>query len=213
MGVLDRFSPQQRQALMVGVPAVAGFVIVGKLFKSRTSASGGVATIATPSTDAIGVGQLSDFESHISDQVNTLATLIAGWEPASSPPPPPPPPPPPAPDHTQASPMQQPALVSAHLAPPPPLSADIVAAMQAGGESIVQVAESSAGGWLYLTSKGGVYNEGGSPFFGSYLGYAGSTDDPAREIALHGHFGSGGLVALPGGHYSLINASGEVYNF
>jgi hypothetical protein len=91
MGWLDRFPPATRQVLMVGVPAVAAFVVVAKL---RKPAAAGTSAIATPSTDAIGVGQLSDFETSIADQVNQLAMLIA-QQPAHPPVTPPHVPPPP----------------------------------------------------------------------------------------------------------------------
>lgn len=211
MGWFDRFSPAQRQALMIGVPAVAGFVIVTRL--RRPAATGATGPVAMPSTDAIGVGQLQDFEKSIADQMAALVDQIAKATAGPPPTPPPAPAPAPAPDANQAN-------MNSNSAPPPPvdtpapaLSADLVATMQAGGEELVSVQRSSAGGWLYLTSKGGIYNMGGSPFFGSYIGYASTQENPALESQLHGHFGAGGLVVLPGGHYELVNTGGETYNF
>lgn len=101
MSFLDRFSPGQRQALMIGAPAVAGFVVVTRLLGGRKTppAAGGP---GTPSTNAIGVGQLTDFESHVTDQVNVLATLFAQMSAKQTAPPAPKPPPPPPPTHHES---------------------------------------------------------------------------------------------------------------
>jgi hypothetical protein len=79
MGVLDQFSPGQRQAVMYGAPVVAGVVLMSKLrgkAKVPAPTAAPVSGYTAPSTDAIGVGQLSEFESAITDQINQLAQVV-----------------------------------------------------------------------------------------------------------------------------------------
>jgi hypothetical protein len=74
VGLLDRFSPMQRQMLAYGGAAVGGLVVITKLSsRGKTSGTGGT---AVPSTDALGTGQLMDFESKVTDQLAALAMLI-----------------------------------------------------------------------------------------------------------------------------------------
>jgi hypothetical protein len=74
-GFLERLKPWQRNALMIGVPAVA----VLALMRRRSAPAAGAVQgppIGTPSTDAIGVGQLAEFESGVSQSIFKLGTII-----------------------------------------------------------------------------------------------------------------------------------------
>lgn len=95
----------------------------------------------------------------------------------------------------------------------PGLSAALVNQLQANGERITDTVKSTAGGWLFLTNKGGVYTAEGAPSFGSYLGYAATTGNPGAEIAGHGDFSTGHLIPVAGGHYTEVNSKGETYTF
>lgn len=124
MSFLDQLTPQQKQIGMVGAVVVAVFALINRFRKpaaepastseqsSTTDTTGtgtttGSATgsFGVGSTDAIGVGQLSDFESlltgllsNVSAQVDQLGQTIQN----APPPPPATPPPPPAAETTPA---------------------------------------------------------------------------------------------------------------
>lgn len=89
---------------------------------------------------------------------------------------------------------------------PPPLSAQLQQALAAAGEHIVQVISDPTGGFLYLGSNGGVFNEGGSQFYGSYVGYPGSVKVQAPGSAT-------GISASPNGGYTEVFSSGATYSF
>lgn len=223
MGLLDRLDPMQRQILIIGAPVVAVFAL-GAMRKpaaapaadaaaagSSGGTAGGGGALTTgwtmPSTDAIGVGQLSDFESTITGYLNDLAvqvgttsdlvanapapttTVIYQPLPASPPetaPAPPPPPPPPAP--------------STYC---PNIPGDTMAQIQASGESILgQLNDPVAGGCWWFGSLGGVFAEGGARFLGSARNYGFSKG--GREVANYYHLGNG---------YRIVSKWGENYDF
>jgi hypothetical protein len=80
---LDNLSDGQRKALLIGVPAVA-LVAVGVRFgkgstpppaapaDDQPSSTPPTGYLPPASTDAIGVGQLADFESHITQLISNL---------------------------------------------------------------------------------------------------------------------------------------------
>jgi hypothetical protein len=105
---------------------------------------------------------------------------------------------------------QTPAPVPA-MGVPPPIAAFLNGKAMLAGENIVQEIADPSGGWLALTNKGGVYTYGGAPFFGSYLGYAGQTPNPAAEEAGRGNFTQ--IIPHSDGSYTLIDQHGETYNF
>lgn len=81
MGLLDNLSDQQKKLLMFGVPLVGGAVIISKLRQppaapATTPPSG----VTMPSTDAIGAGQLADFETSIAAALAALQKQIADSE-------------------------------------------------------------------------------------------------------------------------------------
>lgn len=88
---------------------------------------------------------------------------------------------------------------------PPSLSAELEAQLKANGEYITQVAADAKGGYLYLTNKGGVYNAGGSPNYGSYLGLAPGQQNQSSPFTS--------LTPLAGGGYTESNAQGSSYSF
>src|SRR4051812_22649815 len=110
MSVLDSLSPGQLQALKYGVPVVAGVAVVAKLRKKASVPAPTAAPVTgftAPSTDAIGVGQLSEFESSITDQLNQLAMIVnAGGDAAVATPPAPASPTPVSPAASPAAPAQ-----------------------------------------------------------------------------------------------------------
>ena len=77
--MLDQFSPQQRQAIMLGAPVVAVFALVSVL-KGKTAAptptTGQTLPAAMPSTDAIGTSQLSEFESLLTGSIQQLGSQV-----------------------------------------------------------------------------------------------------------------------------------------
>jgi len=115
MSVFDQLTPQQKQIGGVGAVVVAVFALISR-FKAKaaapastseqssttdttTGASSGLPTgsFAVGSTDAIGVGQLSDFESlltglvsNVSAQVDQLGQTIKSAPPPAAVTPPPP---------------------------------------------------------------------------------------------------------------------------
>lgn len=78
-------SPQQRQLLMFGAPVVAVFALVSVLGKRggaepAAASSGppvGYTLPVAPSTDAIGVGQLSQWEDLIGQAITELGTNLS----------------------------------------------------------------------------------------------------------------------------------------
>lgn len=78
-------SPQQRQLLMFGAPVVAVFALISVLSKrnapaeANATASGppvGYTLPVAPSTDAIGVGQLSQWEDLIGARIEELGAAL-----------------------------------------------------------------------------------------------------------------------------------------
>jgi hypothetical protein len=107
-------------------------------------------------------------------------------------PPPPPPPPPPAPSGP---------------GPEPNLPANVVAAMQANGESVVDtIYNPFSSTWLYLTNRGGVYALGGSGFFGSLFDLNPSTFTGTGRRAVR-------ITANSDGGYTITDQFGENYTF
>lgn len=86
MGLLDRLSPIQRQALMYGVPAVAVLAVGLRIGRGNTTTDaapadtrpGGMLAPITNAgaTDVIGVGQLADFESAVTASLGNLALAV-----------------------------------------------------------------------------------------------------------------------------------------
>lgn len=95
----------------------------------------------------------------------------------------------------------------------PGLSEQLRNQLASNGEKVTDVVQSTTGGMLYLTSKGGVYADNGANYFGSYLGYANTTANPGAEEAGHGDFSQGHIEALAGGNYEIFNNKGEGYTF
>jgi hypothetical protein len=149
MGWLDRFTPGQRQALVYGAPLAAGAALVS-IVKGRAAKPPATAP-STPSTDAIGVGQLSEFESMVSDQLAALAQQVADQKPNPHPAPRPSPPPPRQPDHTQAVPTPAQPAVTAALAATVSAAAPPAPWPQAPGPAATepqQWAQNAPPGWL-----------------------------------------------------------------
>jgi hypothetical protein len=75
---LAGLSPGQRQALMFGAPVVAVFALVSSRQKKAEAAAAAAAPPAAtlpanfPSTDAIGTGQLAEFESGVTSALSQL---------------------------------------------------------------------------------------------------------------------------------------------
>lgn len=114
-------------------------------------------------------------------------------------PPTPPPPPPPAPSPASPAPV----------APAPPWSpanipADLLRAINGGGETIIKAIEDPlTGGTWYLGSKGGIFALGGARFLGSARNYG--FDDPNVRKAVD--------IQPNGNGYRVISSRGETYNF
>jgi hypothetical protein len=87
----------------------------------------------------------------------------------------------------------------------PPLSAALQQQLASNGETIIKAVQDTAGGFLYLTSKGGIYNEGGSPFYGSYLSL-----QPNQQTQSGAPVD---LTAGPGGSYTEVYGTGSTYTF
>lgn len=83
------------------------------------------------------------------------------------------------------------------------IPADVLQKIQAGGEQIIGQLGAPGGGVWWLGSKGGVFNEGGAPFFGSANPYG--FDDPNVRKAVS-------IVPLGKG-YRVISNRGENYDF
>ncbi len=83
MPLLQNLSPGQRQAVIFGGPVVAAFALISVLQKrnqgtpTTTPTTGGTGALLAPSTDAIGTGQLADFESTVTGAITQLANQIA----------------------------------------------------------------------------------------------------------------------------------------
>lgn len=144
MGVLDQFSPTQRQALMYGAPVVAAFALIAATKRKAAPAeeSAPAKTVvmapATANTDAIGVGQLAQFESSITAgllQVQGELERMERERARQAPVVLAPPPPPAAPAYQATPPaafVDQPAPVAVAPSPPPPAPAPLpVAAVPA----------------------------------------------------------------------------------
>lgn len=80
MALLANLSETQRRAVMIGVPLLAGIVVVTKL-KAKSSATPAAPTGQLPagvtpvaSGDVIGTGQLAEFESLVTSQLSNFAS-------------------------------------------------------------------------------------------------------------------------------------------
>jgi hypothetical protein len=97
-------------------------------------------------------------------------------------------------------------------AAPPSAPPNFAPANMAPGEKVIQtVYDSLNKAWLDLTNLGGVYTSPGEPFYGSYLGYAATTPNPAAERAGRGQFTQ--IIPLSSGGYTLVDEHGESYTF
>lgn len=205
MGVLDSLTPQQQTALKFGVPAVAAFALISTWQKKNQPADGdaaagtpsGVLTggFAMPSTDAIGTGQLADFESTITQRINDLGV---GFEevrlsiPTSYAPTP-------APASEDRATFPAPPAPAPAACPPPP-------APGIAGEVIIGHLDAPGGGCWYFTNFGGVFNMGGAPFKGSAVPYrmGPGYENPPRYVVSYEPLGAG---------YRLTSNRGEHYDF
>jgi hypothetical protein len=150
--MFEQLSPGQRQALMYGAPAAAALGVIALVRKKKTPAGGSTTTAdAAPtsaSTDAIGVGQLTEFESMLTDQLATLAQQVntIGSTPVAVPslPVPTAPAPPVAVDTNQAS-----ANLGyvAGFRPPPPTPADYQPAAAPARAAPVNTASGQPAEW------------------------------------------------------------------
>lgn len=81
--MFDNLSEGQRKALAVGAPVVAVFALVSAIQKrnqpvpTETKVTGALPANLAPTTDAIGVGQLSEFQSLVTNQISQLAGQVA----------------------------------------------------------------------------------------------------------------------------------------
>jgi hypothetical protein len=207
MGLLDGLQPQQRQILMVGAPVVAVFAL-GALRKQAAPATDAAATdtastgTATsgwtmPSTDAIGTGQLADFESTITGQLGYLSTTTATLSDLVANPPAPPAPLP-APPATR--PETGPVIAPAASCSPPPGWPGV------SGEVIIKRLDAPGGGCWYFSNYGGVANVGGAPFKGAAINnrFGPGYENPPRYAVDAQNLGSG---------YVIISNRGERYSY
>lgn len=216
--LLEQLPGGQQKAVMIGVPVVAVFALIATIRKPKVTPAAadakpaGISGFVMPSTDAIGTGQLAEFESlltarinNLSVQTDDLATGVGSLSVLVANPPalpiPLPPPPAPAPEYTPAPPPVQ--AAPAPCSPPagwPGLS----------GEMIIKRLDAPGGGCWYITNFGGVANVGGAPNRGSCLannnacrmgpGY----ENPPRYVVDAANSGSG---------YVMYSNRGEVYTF
>lgn len=82
--MFENLPDNQRKILLFGAPVVAVFALVSTLGKrnqpaatSTATGSGTMPASFAPSTDAIGVGQLSDFESMITGAIAQLGAKVS----------------------------------------------------------------------------------------------------------------------------------------
>lgn len=120
------------------------------------------------------------------------STPVVPAQPAPAPVPPPP----------------APGPAPAPVAPRPPavtnLPPDMLQKIQAAGEQIISsLIDPNTGGTWWLGSKGGVFNVGGAPFFGSARPFG--FDDPNVRRAVQ-------IVPLGRG-YRVVSSRGENYDF
>lgn len=214
MDFLKRLSPAQRQMLTLAVPVVAVFALISTLARrgqpaaaepSPAPVTGSTAAFTMPSTDAIGVGQLSEFESLLTGRVNALGIQVEETglliTSALTPPPAPPvpaAPPPPAPAETYPAPPPP----APQPAPCPAFPDELRARMNPGEQLIGQLPAPDGGCW-YFSDYGGVFALGGAPFYGSARPYnVGPPTD--RRIGRYNPLGRG---------YQLWSTWGEHYDF
>jgi hypothetical protein len=89
---------------------------------------------------------------------------------------------------------------------PPPLPQQLQNAIAAAGEHIVGAYQDPTGGYIYLGSNGGIFNEDGSNYYGSYTGLT-----PNQQVQKPGT--ATGLNLSPNGGYTEVFSSGATYAF
>jgi len=218
MGVLDQLSPQQKQWAMIGIPVVAAFALISKIGRpanasnSEDATPSGTSGFTMPSTDAIGTGQLAEFESLVTSRLNDLsvkteesgiytgsltdqlAGQISGLSQKVA---------------TLSAPPASPA--ETYPAPPPPAAAACSPpSWGISGEVTIAHLQAPGGGCWYISNWGGVHASGGAPFKGSCLeggnkcrigpGY----ENPPRYITSAANLGAG---------YQMWSNRGENYGF
>lgn len=97
--------------------------------------------------------------------------------------------------------------------PPPNLPQTLISKMIANGEHIVTTQwDPVTQGWVYLTNKGGIYNEGGGQFFGSIFSlpthFANWIAPTGRQVRT-----AAKLTINHTGGYTITDTAGENYTF
>jgi len=77
---LDQISPEQRKLAVFGAIGVGALALITKSRTPAAPASSTPTYYPTPSTDAIGVGQLAEFEDGISAMLSQLSQHISDLE-------------------------------------------------------------------------------------------------------------------------------------
>lgn len=221
MGFLDQFTPAQQKAVMIGAPVVGVFALISHFRKPAAAPAaptgtvgdpaalvGGTGSIGSvmPSTDAIGTGQLADFESSLTGLLNGLSVQVQDQTNLLTTPPPAPPPPP-----TTPAPAPTPAAETAPAPTPPPVNPTHVCAPPPGwpgapGEVIIKRLDAPGGGCWYISNLGGVANVGGAPFKGAAIGnrMGPGFENPPRYIVD---------ATVSGNGYVLFSNRGEKYDY
>lgn len=198
---------------MVGAPLVGLFAVLSLRGKGASDEPAGPPTtggVILPSTDAIGVGQLAEFESLVTARLNDQSTMIAEGQLASSFPAYPTYDAP-APSPTFEAPSPTPSPTASTPAPSRPgecssFPADLRARMHAGEYPIGPLNSRSGSGCWYASNYGGVFAYG-APFYGSGFGAYGIGPPNDRRIVA--------IRANPNhaDAYELISERGESYRF
>lgn len=205
--MFESLTPEQRQLLMYGAPVAGVFALVSVFRKPAVAPAVPTATGApdytTPSTDAIGTGQLSDFESLITARLQQLGSQITQGQtyPPPTLPPALPPVPNPSPVPHDNAPNPVPPSPAPTGCPQPPAGWPGVA-----GETILGRLDAPGGGCWWFSNYGGVANMGGAKLLGSASGYrmGPGYENPPRYIVGFQPLGRG---------YRLISNRNENYDF
>lgn len=188
--------------IIIGVGILGLYIAYKSYSASKSSSSGsGVVSVPIPNTGTVvgnggGVTGISGLQGAISGAI-TSALQGSNTAPNLS-----------VPANNTVTPTSTTTVSPTPSWTPTPISQGLFSKMSANGEHIVQTIQSPNHGTIYLTNKGGIYNTGGSQFYGSAI------NAPETGGQTVGQAANAQSIRLnKAGGYTVNTTTGQQYAF